>query len=454
MTIEDRAQIKQQFTRYVIPSVASLWVYTIYTMVDGMFVAKGVGSNALAAVNLVMPLINIAFSMGVLLAVGASTRASIYKGQGDFEKANKIFTLGAVTVACLGILMFCIVRFNSATIVELLGATNSTKAYVEEYLTKITTFFPFYMSSYYLEVLVKADGYPQKAIVTTCVGASTNIILDYVFVIVLEIGVAGAAVATGLSQMITFSIFVHHYLSPKSTFKFVRIKIKVAEILKTARLGISDSITEVSVAVVTFVFNNVLIAVSGDAGVVIYTILCYVYQIVLMTVMGVNQGMQPLVSFYYGKREPDSYKYVFKMALTCAGVASAISFAIGVLYPNPIVAMFIDGVEEPDLFAHAIAAFRLFSIGFLPVGMVIILAGYFTALERPKFAMIVSMCRGLIFVLITLAVLTTVLGENGVWITMGVSETLALGLALVIYVRKVKPHEYDLLENNSDSRNY
>lgn len=441
MTIEGRTEIRKQFAKYAIPSVASLWVYTIYTMVDGMFVAKGVGANALAAVNLVMPLINIAFSMGVLMAVGSSTRASIYKGKGDLEKANLVFSLGASIVVCLAILMFFIVRVNTTAIVEILGATDATRVYVTEYLTKITMFFPFYMCSYYLEVLVKADGFPQKAIVTTCVGAGTNIILDYVFVIVLKVGVGGAAIATGLSQMITFSIFMLHYLSPKSTFKFVKIKIRVNEILKTAKLGVSDSITEISVAVVTFVFNNTLIAVSGDEGVVIYTILCYVYQIILMTVMGINQGMQPLVSYYYGKREPNSYKYVFKMAMTCASIASLISFVVGVLYPNPLVALFIEIESEPLLFEHAVIAFKLFSTGFLPVGMVIILAGYFTALERPQLAMIVSMCRGLVFVLITLAVLAFTIGEYGVWITMGVSETLALVLAMTLYLKKVRPKE-------------
>ncbi|NLD10204.1 MAG: MATE family efflux transporter, partial [Clostridiales bacterium] len=186
MTKMKKFYIQHKFFSYVVPSVAAMWVYTIYTLVDGIFVARGVCKEALAAVNLSMPMINVAFALGILFAVGASTRASIYKGQGDKSRANRVFTLSTITVACIGLAVMAIISINISTVASILGATEETMEYVVDYLGIIIMFVPFYMTSYNLEVLIKADGFPKKAIATSIAGALTNVGLDYVFVILLS----------------------------------------------------------------------------------------------------------------------------------------------------------------------------------------------------------------------------------------------------------------------------
>lgn len=272
---------------------------------------------------------------------------------------------------------------------------------------------------------------------TTCVGAVTNITLDYFFVMVFHWGIQGAAIATGISQVLTFTVFLSHFLSKKSYFKFVKIKWHIKEVLGFAKLGVADSVTEFSVGVIIFMFNNVLISVSGDRGVVIYTVIAYVSQLILMTMMGINQGMQPLVSFYYGRGEKAVHRYILRVALFSAGIASVLSFAVGVLYPNPVVAVFIDPSLDMGLYLDGVRAFKLFSGSFLPLGIVIILTGYFTALEKNKPAMAISMGRGLVFVTICLLLFAKLFGETGVWLSMGASETMALVLALVLYKWKL-----------------
>ncbi len=428
-----KKEIKHKFFSYAMPSVAAMWVYTIYTMVDGMFVARGVSTTALAAVNIAMPLINTAFALGILFAVGASTRASILKGREDRAEASRIFTTSTVTVFCLGWVVVILAQLNLHSLALLLGATEATLPYVKDYLRIIVCFVPCYMTSYNMEVLIKADGFPKKAIKTTCVGAVTNIVLDYVFVIVLHWGIQGAAIATGISQILTFTVFLRHFLSKKSYFKFVKIKWNLKEVLGFAKLGIADSVTEFSVGVIIFMFNHVLIRVAGDDGVIIYTVIAYVSQLILMTMMGINQGMQPLVSFYHGRNETDTHRYILRIALASAGIASLLSFGVGVLYPNPVVGIFIDPGLNLSLYQSGVAAFKLFSFSFLPLGIVIILAGYFTALEKNRPAMAISMGRGLVFVTVSLLLFAELFGETGVWISMGVSETMALVLALVLY---------------------
>ena len=459
MTLQAKQSIKSRFLQYVLPSVAAMWVYTIYTMADGIFVARGVGEQALAAVNLCMPMINGAFSMGILFAVGASTRASICKGRGDTQESNRVFTIGAVTVAAIGLLTALTATLLLPQLARLLGADVETLPYVKGYLGIIVLFLPFYMTSYYLEVLVKADGFPQLAIKTSIAGALTNIVLDAIFVLVFHWGIEGAAVATGLSQAMTFSIYLRHFLArtplrkaavsaangtaanaPLSTpaaanpgFTFVRVRWQPQAVLRFAKLGLADCVTELSIGLCIFVFNRTLLAVSGSEGVVIYTVISYFGQLVLMTMMGINQGSQPLISYYYGKGKSDFCSYIFRLALCCAGVCAIVAFVIGFFCPAPIVNIYIDHGTNPELYARGIRAFRLYAPAFLPLGIVIPMMGYFTSLELPKQAMSISLGRGMLFAICALLLLAFLFGEPGIWISAVVSETCTLILALLLY---------------------
>ena len=459
MTLQAKQSIKSRFLQYVLPSVAARWVYTIYTMADGIFVARGVGEQALAAVNLCMPMINGAFSMGILFAVGASTRASICKGRGDTQESNRVFTIGAVTVAAIGLLTALTATLLLPQLARLLGADAETLPYVKGYLGIIVLFLPFYMTSYYLEVLVKADGFPKLAIKTSIAGALTNIVLDAIFVLVFHWGIEGAAVATGLSQAMTFSIYLRHFLArtplckaavsaangtaanatlstPAAAnpgFTFIRVRWQPQAVLRFAKLGLADCVTELSIGLCIFVFNRTLLAVSGSEGVVIYTVISYFGQLVLMTMMGINQGSQPLISYYYGKGKSEFCSYIFRLALCCAGVCAIVAFVIGFFCPAPIVNIYIDHGTNPELYARGIRAFRLYAPAFLPLGIVIPMMGYFTSLELPKQAMSISLGRGMLFAICALLLLAFLFGEPGIWISAVVSETCTLILALLLY---------------------
>lgn len=459
MTLQAKQSIKSRFIQYVLPSVAAMWVYTIYTMADGIFVARGVGEQALAAVNLCMPMINGAFSMGILFAVGASTRASICKGRGDTQESNRVFTIGAVTVAAIGLLTALTATLLLPQLARLLGADAETLPYVKGYLGIIVLFLPFYMTSYYLEVLAKADGFPKLAIKTSIAGALTNIVLDAIFVLVFHWGIEGAAVATGLSQAMTFSIYLRHFLArtplrkaavsaangtaanatlstPAAAnpgFTFVRVRWQPQAVVRFAKLGLADCVTELSIGLCIFVFNRTLLAVSGSEGVVIYTVISYFGQLVLMTMMGINQGSQPLISYYYGRGKSDFCSYIFRLALCCAGVCAIVAFVIGFFCPAPIVNIYIDHGTNPELYARGIRAFRLYAPAFLPLGIVIPMMGYFTSLELPKQAMSISLGRGMLFAICALLLLAFLFGEPGIWISAVVSETCTLILALLLY---------------------
>jgi len=195
--------MKKRFLKYVIPSVLAMWIYSIYTMVNGIFVAKGVGEIALAAVNISMPFANATFAVAILFAVGTSTIASIHLGNKEAKeskKASEVFTMNMVILISICITITVIVLLNLERIAYFLGATETTLGFVKQYLGIAALLSVFSMISYYFEVLVKTGGCPQLATIVVCITAVTNIFLDYVFVIKLDFGVKGAAFATGIAQ--------------------------------------------------------------------------------------------------------------------------------------------------------------------------------------------------------------------------------------------------------------
>lgn len=433
MTSDVKKETRRRFFRYAVPSALAMWIYSAGAMIDGMIVSRGVNTTALAALNLCMPFIDTVFAMGMLFAVGAGTKASYYKGRGDPERANEVFTLNAAVVFLLALAVSAAAFFNLDKLAFLLGADKSTEHFVKSYLSVMCLFAPFYMFVYNFEVLVKADGLPRLAITAVSAGTAVDILLEYVFVIVCKSGMKGAALAAGLAQVAAFSIFAAHFLRNKKGFRFVRIRFKIKETINLAKLGTADFVNEFSIGAVIFMFNNILVRTVGNEGVVIYTAIAYVAQFILMTMMGINQGMEPLVSFYRGKGETPVYRCIFKTALLSAGVSSVAFFLFGALFPGSVVGAFIDKSRELPLYLDAIFAFRLFSLSFLPMGAAVILGGYFTALEIPKYAAAVSIGRGLVFAAAALVLMARLFGETGIWLSMTVSESAALALAVFFY---------------------
>ena len=433
-----KKNIQKTYFRYILSSVAAMWVFTIYTMVDGMFVARGVGPTALAAVNISMPFVNVAFALGILFAIGASTKASVYRGQGNNDKANRIFTSSTITVFGLSLII------AAAGLLNLERVSPDAWRYGRD--TGVCKGLPGDPDPVHpmLHDRISSGGSDESRRLPAesdpgSVGRRGDQYRAGLFLRHgLSLGISGAAIATGASQLLTLVIFISHFLSRKATYRFVRIRWTLRENLSAAKLGISDCVTEFSVGVVTFLFNNTLVRVSGDEGVVIYTVISYVFQLILMTMMGLNQGMQPLVSYYHGKEETAVHRYLLRLTLLCASIASVVAFVWGVLYPDPVVAVFIDSGADSVLYERAVDAFKLFSFAFLPLGVVVTLMGYFTAVEQPKPAMAISICRGMLFVCVSLIVMTLLFGETGIWLSMAVSETVALILAATLYRRKLR----------------
>lgn len=430
-----RLALTKRFFQFVIPSIVSMWIFSLYTIVDGVFVARGVGEHALAAVNLSMPFTSLIFTLGVLLAAGTSTVISIALGQGDLERARNYFNQNLFVTAGASLLLCAAVLLNLERAALFLGATPSTLGYLKEYVGAIAVFAVFFTVSYNLEIQVKADGAPQVSTVGVLSCALMNVLLDYVFVMRLGWGVRGAALATGLAQVTSTGIFLLYFLLCPRRLRLGRFTPDPRIYRRILPLGLSEGLSELSNGIVIFLFNHVILTVVGEQAVVSYTIISYVNTLVLMTMIGTAQGIQPLVSFHLGAGQPQVCRRLLRLGLCLAAGCSLAFFLISELGAGAIVGLFLSEAEGP-LFADSAAAMRLYAWAFLPVGFNVVTVGFFTAVERPGLSFTLSIGRGLIFICGCLALLPALLGAPGVWLSPLTAEVLCLALSLCFLRRR------------------
>lgn len=427
----------KQFLKYLGPSVAAMWVFSLYTIVDGIFVSKGVGELALASVNIAMPFINFIFAISVLFSTGASTIIAIYLGKKDLEKANEAFSLNLFTITALAIIITTTSILGLDYLAKILGATPDTIGYVKDYLFIISLFNIFFIVSYSLEVIVKADGFPFLATIGVVISAITNIALDYIFVIKLGYGVRGAAFATGIAQVFSTLFFLSHFLRKKSNLRFVKFKFSFKTIKRIISLGFPDCTSELSVGLVTILFNQTLLRLIGQDALISYSVICYVNTLILMTMIGITQGAQPLISYYFGAGEINKVNHLFKIALKTVLITSVLVFASSMIFAGNITGLFINP-QETQLFTSTVSVFKLYSISFLFVGFNLIISGFFVSIEQPLSSAIISLGRSLVLVTISLFILTKLFGGNGIWITTAVSEFITLIIALSLLFKLFK----------------
>ena len=431
MQLEGKS-LKKDFMRFIVPSIIAQWVYSLYTMVDGIFVARGVSEMALTAVNISMPFSVGLFSIALLFAVGNSTIVAIYMGKGESKKADQVFTQNVVLLCVLSVIITVLVLMFLDPFADFLGATESNKMFVKQYIGTIAPFAMMYMLSYSFETLIKTDGYPRLATIYVTAGAVLNCILDYIMVIVLPWGVRGAAFATGVSQSTVIILYLWHFLGPKGSIRFAKFRFDFGVVWRQIRNGMSSGITEFSSGIIIFFFNNAILAFIGEEALVSYTIVSYVNTIVVMSMTGIAQGSQPLISYYYGKGEEKRYKALLRYGMIAAAVFSIVSTAGGYLGAKGIVSLFL-GTEVTALSIYSVRVFRIFILSFLLAGYNVVVGGYFASIEKAGFATAISLTRSLGALVGSLILLTAVFGGEGIWWSPLMAETICLFLSFILY---------------------
>ena len=428
---------KKQFFKFVIPSVVSMLVFNLYTMVDGIYVARFVGEHALSAVNISMPCVNFIFAFSILFSVGTSTVVAIFRGENNMKSANETFTRNTIflTVCALIITLLALVFQNELAL--FLGASEVTLPYVHDYLGVLIWFTFFFIVSYSMEVLVKTDGFPKLATAAVSVGAVMNIVMDYVLVVHVGMGIRGAAIATGLSQVLTFTVFTIHFLGKRGTIHWCKTTMDLSVYKRIIPIGTADFITELSAGTIIFLFNHAILKHIGDNGVVTYTVITYIYNIVMMTFTGISQGMQPLVSFYRGRREENTCRLFLRYALYSTFAMSMLALAICLFMTPALVSIFIDA-SRAELFTYTVHAFRIYSLCYLVIGYNIVCSGYFAAVEKSGYSFAISLLRGFVLIAASIWIMGELFQGEGIWYATLVCESSTLVVSIWCMLRSQK----------------
>lgn len=407
-------------------------IFSLYSMVDGFFVSKYVGVEALSAVNLSMPFINIVFALGIIAAVGSQTMCGVFIGRKNYMKANKIFSFNIKTVTIFSILLTVLFYFNMDTIAKLLGATEDLEPLVIDYLGYIVYFVPFLMISYNFEVMVKVDGFPRLAVATVITCGLSNVILDYVFVGLMGHGLAGAAVATGFSQVISTVVYLIHFTVGKSNLEFVEVKFSFDTLKSIFSLGVGDFVSEVGIAMIVLFYNIFIIKFLGEKSIATFSVISYVNNLALTCFAGITQGTQPLLSYYYGKKDYDSLKKLFRLATAAIFVTGVVFLAASQLFPERIFRIFLD--VDKETLSYSVESLRKFSISFMITGFNVLIAAVCVSFLKPKYSVTINILRSFVTIYLALFVLT-MLEPTLIWFASALSEAVTLIFAYYFYRR-------------------
>lgn len=350
----------KEISRFVLPAVGGLCVHFLYNIIDGIFVGQGVGPLALGAVNESVPFITAAMALAAMFPMGAGTIIAVRMGQGDKEGANNAFMSAFSITAILSIILTLIGTIFSREIVIICGGVNLSKEMVNlstEYLFFYMAFcFPNLMASC-LSIFVRNDGAPGLAFMGMLIGAISNIFLDWLFVFPLQMGVVGAAIASGLGQILACLTLLSHFVRKKGSLRIKRFNPNL-ELTKTIiRCGTPETVSQLTTPVTSFCYNNVLASMMGDLGISTFSVLSFIFALTNSILMGVCQGMQPLWGRSYGTNNKDDLSYYFKRSMLINIILAILMTIILTVFSKEAIMIFNDDKTLVESGANALPIF-------------------------------------------------------------------------------------------------
>lgn len=418
------------YAKYFINSVISTAMLAVYVLFDTIFIGWSVGSDGLAALNISLPFYTILVAFALILGVGGATVMSYCKGQGKPQTANAYFTL-SFTTAVIGSVLYAILgSIFWRPLAYAFGANDDIINLVGEYLLIMNASAPAYVLNNMMGVFVRNDNNPKLAMIAGVVSCFANIIFDYVTMFEFGWGMRGAVGSTVAATIMSFVILMLHFFHKSCTLRFTFKGLEKSALPRIFRNGFPSFVAECSSGLIIMLFNIRLMDLGGVDAVTSYSILSNVAYVFLAVFNGVCHAIQPLVSFNAGAGERKRVLTFFRFGLSTVFVVSSLFVAFGLLFPQYIVAMFTQ--PTPEVLAIAIPAIRIYFIAYIPMGFNIVTATFLQSIELSKTAAVISLCRGIIFMVPLLIILSLTFSINGVWATVPCAEFLTLAVSFFL----------------------
>lgn len=433
------APIGKLLLQYSIPAIIGMVVNALYNIVDRMFIGNipNIGSLAITGVGITMPIMTIILAFGMLIGIGATANISLNLGKGNRPTAEKLLGNAFTLSIIVGLAIAIVGTICANPILNLFGASENTLFYAKEYLNIILLGCTFNILSFSLNSTVRADGNPKMSSFTMVIGCGTNIILDYVFIFILNLGVKGAALATIISQAITFFIILYYYTAGNSNLKLKveNFKLKKHLVTMTFAIGIAPFATQIANSLVQVIANNALKTYGSDLAIGAMTVISSLNIIFMMPIFGINQGCQPIIGFNYGAKKYERAKEAFKYATIAACVICIIGFISIQCFPTQIISLFNN---DPELTTLAIKGIRIYLLMMPVVGINIVATSYYQSIGKAKISMFVSLLRQVILLIPFTIILPKFIGLDGVWAAGACSDSLSVIITLVLLKKEFK----------------
>lgn len=409
--------------KYIVPSVIGQVCFFLFTIVDGIFVGRGVGSDALGAINLVFPFILVLDALYMLITVGGVAVTAVRIGKGNKEGANDAFMHSATLMLAVSVL-FCILGTTLAKpLGYLLGANETYIGYVYDYLLCYSAFIVPNGLGVMMQYFCRNDGSPNLVMIASAVASGLNILLDWAFVFPLGMGIKGAAIATGIAQTVSFFILLSHFVLKRGELRIKKFKFSAVVLKKIFLRGIPETISRFATPVATYCANAVILNNIGGDALNAFSIICYIAPFSVAVYAGVSQGIQPLLGQAYGEKDDKEVHFIRNLAAIIDLVGVAIIYGAILLIGKYICALF--GADEATT-AITVAVLPYYAIGFLPGAFNSLISTYLYSTKRTPYAIAVNILRSFVFSISSTLLLPLIFGEDFVWWTFLVYETLTV----------------------------
>ena len=427
----------KQLCSYIFPAVGSLFVTYLYNVMDGIFVGQGIGSAALGAVNIGVPFITFAVAIVAMFPMGGATIIAIRMGRDDKDGANNAFMTALTLTVLTAVILTVVGTVFSQQIVDLSGARK-----LGEEMRRMSADYLFYYSAFSLPMLmsnclsvfVRNDGSPTLSFVGMCTGAVSNIFLDWLFIFPLQMGVIGAAVASGLGQIVSLLVLLSHFIRKHGNLRIRRFTIQPVLIKKICKRGAPEAVTQLTTPVTALCYNLVLAGLVGDIGVSTYSVLSFIYSLANAVLSGVAQGLQPLWGNSYGKQDTKEINDYFRFGMAINLVLSVLVSAGLILFDEPAIRIFSQDIE---LIKAASKALPVFALSFIPMALNLIYTSLLYSTKRTRQSDIIAICRGIVIKAIAIFCIPILLGTKTIWAAPFVAEMITFAIAIVL-TRKTK----------------
>ena len=433
--IQDKSKkgLSKAFFSYSIPCILGMFLTSFITVVDGIFIGNKIGGHGLAAVNITLPVLYLLLGISIMTGVGGVTIATHSFGAKDLTRARQRFTLTLLLNAALIIFAVLLLRIFLDDIVVLLRAQGEVYSYVKDYLGTMSFFYFFMMMNIVFSMFIRGERKPVVSLFFGLAGNIINIILDYLFIIKLDYGMKGAALASGIAVVIPFVLGCTYFVSGKSAYKPVKPDFIRTDIRSIIFNGFSEFIGQISICITTYLFNYVLMKRIGIDGVAAFTIAGYVSFFQNMILTGIAQGINTLISYSYGARDSSSIKGIMSIAVRASFAVGIVTFFV-MMFSGEAIARIFAG-NNSNIVELARNGMRIFAAVFLFNGYNFVASSYFTSMGDAKTSAILSMIRSLVLISVFILVLPMVLGDTGIWLASPLTEAATFALSLFFVLR-------------------